>query len=640
MDVRDYSQKLNQVKERYQDAAKDMRTSADRENENIQKTADHKIKKQAAVYDTEKKEMEESAQKNNDYYTEKTRDTIAKRQDDYRKQLSSKTSTFDQEKNDLKKQYREKLSDVTNTYQTSANENNRLHSQSKDSMNERFLKTTGELQEDYNSKVNKFSEHAKNEIQNEKEVDHEQRKELTANYKDEIGDLRSKSQEKNFKEVARLSDDNEKLRTSFEREKDNLKEQKEARINDILSMKNEEASVGQKHFEDLRKTISAKESLDQEKTRLQNQKDAKNLDHKYNEDLKAIQRLSNQKIKGSGEVEGLKEDNKRLKSVYENRISSLNKNITEDTVKMNEKENRNINDTRDKLAALKFSYNEDREKIDRERDHETKKTIQKLTEKNTAAIDRYKDESVVQTKTSDDHLENTIKDSKNRFKDQRVEFGKVVNKINEKNLENISTLKDDFAKDRTDLVVKTQLDLSQEKRDLRDKLQQSLSAKDGLNQKKIEEIKKETSKISENYESKLEHMARQNEKEIAMIKASSEEKNIKQEQMANLTLALTKQEAQLDSKNLRNRYEKMIEKDRITSEQQTNRIVQTYEDQLERERLAHQKELTLRTNEAQAQFERFYRGSEIEKETIKSQYEDRIDHMKLTSLEQVNVKKA
>jgi hypothetical protein len=55
MDVKDYSQQLNQAKERYQDAAKDIRESSKRETTNIQETADRKVKKQAATYDAEKK---------------------------------------------------------------------------------------------------------------------------------------------------------------------------------------------------------------------------------------------------------------------------------------------------------------------------------------------------------------------------------------------------------------------------------------------------------------------------------------------------------------------------------------------------------------------------------------------------------
>lgn len=640
MDVKDYSQKASQIKERYQDAAKELRSSYQRENDNLKETSDSKIKKQAAGYERDKLKMEEEARANNELYTDKTHDAIARRQADYRERLNSSTEKFDQEKNDMRRKYQDKLSDVTSTYQTSAKENNSLHDQSKKFMNERFVKTTGEMQDDFNSKVNKFSKTAEASIQGEKESDHEQRQTLASNYKTDIDDLRTKAQEKNFKEVSRLTDDNEKLRTSFGKERESADEQKEARINDILKLKTVESKEGQQKFVDLRKKISDKEAADQQNVRESKTKEAKEMEHKYSEDIKSIKRLANQKIQSSGEVEGLQEDNKRLRSVYENRIDSLSKNIQEDSDRMNQKENQNIIDTRDKITNLKAKYNEERENSERERDHDKNKEIQKLNDRNADAIDRYKNQTKTQSTTSENHLEKQSKESKERLKDQRVEFGKVVNNITEKNNENISSLKEDFAKDRSQLQMKNQMELSEEKRALRDKLQIALSARDNLSQKKIDEIKKDADRIADNYEAKLEHISRENDKQMEMLKATSEERYIKQEQKSNLTLEINKQEHELEIKNMRGRYERLIDKDRAVSEQAAGRIIQKYEDQLERERNAHQKEVSLRTNEAQLQIERLFKANEMEKETIRSQYEDRIENMKLSSLEQVNSKKA
>jgi hypothetical protein len=203
----------------------------------------------------------------------------------------------------------------------------------------------------------------------------------------------------------------------------------------------------------------------------------------------------------------------------------------------------------------------------------------------------------------------------------------------------LSSLKDDFAKNKTKMQVKNELEFSEEKRLLRDKLEQSLSQKDSINQQQIEDIKKEKNRIAESYEGKLERLVRQNEKEIETLKASNAEGRIKQEQAASFALDMNKQEHILEVKNLRSRYEKVIDKDRVMAEQQINHLVQSYEDQLDRERVAGQKELTLRINEAQMQLEKVYKGGEIEKEAIKSQYEDRLERMRLTSLEQVNSKK-
>jgi hypothetical protein len=640
MDVKDYSQQASKIKERYQDAAKDLRASFEKENDNVKETSEAKIKKQAAGYERDKLKMEEQARVNNAMYSDKTREAIERRQADYRDRMNTTTNKFDQEKNDMRQKYLDKLNDVTSTYQTSATESGRLHDLYMKFMNERFQKTTGELQDDYNTKIDKFSTNAQGAIRNEKTIDHEKRQDLASDYKSDLDNLRSKAAEKNFKEVTRLTDDNEKLRTNFTKTTDEANEQKEARINDILKLKKVESKDNQEHFKELRDKISEKEQNDQETTRTARVKDSKDFEQKYNEELKNIKKLANQKISSNGEAEGLKADNKRMRTVYENRIQNLGKNIQDDAQRMNEKENQNIVDTREKISNIKTKYNEEREVSDRERDYVQHKEMQKLTGKNTEDMDRLRDQSRVENVTFANHLEKKTKESKDLLKDQRLEFSKVVNNITEKNSENISTLKDSFAKDKTQIQVKNQIELSEEKRLMRDKLQQVLSERENLTQKKIDEIKKEADKMADNYEAKLEHISRENEKQMEMLRVTSAERTLKQEQSSSLALDLDKKERELENKNLRSHYERVIDKDRVISEQQKGRIMQAYEDQIDRERVAHQKEMSLRTNEAQMQMERIMKGAEVDKDNIRAQYEDKIENMKLATLQQVNSKKA
>lgn len=84
----------------------------------------------------------------------------------------------------------------------------------------------------------------------------------------------------------------------------------------------------------------------------------------------------------------------------------------------------------------------------------------------------------------------------------------------------------------------------------------------------------------------------------------------------------------------------MIGKDRILNEQKTNRLVQRYEDQLERERADHQKEISMKLGESQGQMERLFKASELEKETLRNQYEQRMENIKLASMTEGNSKKS
>ena len=91
---------------------------------------------------------------------------------------------------------------------------------------------------------------------------------------------------------------------------------------------------------------------------------------------------------------------------------------------------------------------------------------------------------------------------------------------------------------------------------------------------------------------------------------------------------------------MRDRYEGTIHKNQITSDQRTNTLVQKYEDKLMREQNAHQKELSTRLGEAQSQFAALYKNSELEKSALRTQYEQRIENLKITSQANDNSKKA
>ena len=51
-----------------------------------------------------------------------------------------------------------------------------------------------------------------------------------------------------------------------------------------------------------------------------------------------------------------------------------------------------------------------------------------------------------------------IRDFMIQYKEQRIEFGKFINNLNEKKTEEISSLKDEFSKDKTNFMEKTKKD--------------------------------------------------------------------------------------------------------------------------------------------------------------------------------------
>jgi hypothetical protein len=640
MDVKDYSQQVDQARDKYRQAQEDLRTSYDKNTENIKSTADNKVSKLSKSYDNQKSKLEEQNLISNKMYSDKTKEVIADRAERFRNDIKKNTEKFDTDRNGMKSEFSDKLSNLSDSYKKSTDENNRFHDQAVKSMSDRFTKSTKNSTGAFEKQLEHLGNSTREELANEKEDAHKFQLDTDRANQENLESLRSNSQEQKFKEVSRLRNDNENLRTNFEQERGSLHEQQEARINDIMRVKKEESEDGQRNFTNLQQGIREKNLAAEEKVKQDHLAESKELKKSFNEDLRNMQHMTNQKIKGGNEVSTLKDENKNLITSYENRLQAARNDAKKDMNNSTEKEDKVDEVYREELKNLKATVSEENDHKDSVVTAQTNKTLQEIKDKNNSVIDRYKSEAMRTQSDGDEKLAKADTKSKGQLKDQRVEFGKFINNVNDKKLEEISSIKNEYSKDKTNFMEKTKKDISLEKNQLKDGFNHQLSVKEDLYERKLAEMEKQTNKIIDNYESRMNQLARKSEKEVEVMKNTEDARKMKEDQAVRAAFENSEREHQIEIGGVRSKYENMINKDRTVAEQQTNHIVQKYEDQLERERSDHQKELSMKLGESQAQFERLFKASQLEKETLRNQFEQRIENMKNSNPVQGNSKKA
>lgn len=640
MDVKDYSQKLDQARDKYRTAQEDLRSSYNKNTENLKESNEFKINKLSKNYDAQKTKLEEQNLVNNQLYSDKTRDTIAENQERFKSDIKKNTEKFDSDRNGMKSEFQDKLSNLSESYKKSTTENDRFHNQAAKTMGERYSKANGDYKADFDKQIERLDGKAKEEFSNIKADAKRESRIAASGYHDNLENLTATSQEQKFREVSRLRNDNENLRTNFEKEKIAMTEQKESRINDVLKLKAKESEDGQKNFSNLQSEIRKKSITEEDRVKTAHQAESKNLEKKFNEDLRNMQHLTNQKIRGGNEVSTLKDENKQLVSSYENRLIASRAEAQQNMAKTLEKEDANDLLNREKLKAVKNDKIEAVEKKETELNAQHKIKAQEARDKTNTLVDRYKNEVGNARVATEEQLSKADSKSKTQLKDQRVEFGKYVNNVNDKKMEEISSIKSEYTKDKTNFIEKSKRDYSEEKNMMKGEFNRQVGIKEDLFERKLGEMEKQTNKIIENYEKRISQIARKAEKEVDSMKSTEEERKIKEGQAQKISMDNLQREQQMELGEIRGKYERMIGKDRILNEQQTNRIVQKYEDQLDRERTDHQKEISMRLSESQAQFERLFKASELEKETLRNQYEQRMENIKLASLSQGNTKKS
>lgn len=640
MDVKDYSQKLVQERDKFRKAEEGIRSSYEKNTEDMKESFDYKTKKLGKNYSNQKAELEEQNLVNNKLYSDKAKNEIAQKQEDFRNEIKKNTEKFDNDRNSMKSTFNDKLANLSDSYKKSTVENDRFHNQAKKTMGERYSKANQNYKSDFDGQVENLNEKTKEQFLAIKEDAKKERVRTDKEYQGNLENLRTSNEEAKFKEVSRLRNDNENLRTNFAQEKGAMADQQESRIDEVLKLKRLESEEGQQNFSNLQNDIRKKSIAEEERVKIAHQAEAKELNKRFNEDIRTVKHMSNQKILGGNEVVTLKDENKRMAESYETRMAAQRTDAAKNMSKAIEKDKENDSLNREKLKEVKTKAVNDLYEKEAVLNAKHKTSFQEAKDKTNTLIDRYKADLGKSRVDTEEKLSKADSKSKNQLKDQRVEFGKYINNVNSLKMEEITSIKDELSKDKSNFIEKSRRDYSEEKSLIKEDFNRQMAVKEGLYESKLSEMEKQTNKIIENYENRMSQILRKTEKEVDAMKSIEAERNAKESLAQKIAYDNMQAEHKAELSNVRGKYENMIGKDRAVTELQTNRLVQKYEDQLERERIDHQKEISMRLSESQAQFERLFKASELEKETLRSQYEQRMENMKNASLSEGHSKKS
>ncbi|MBY0415813.1 MAG: hypothetical protein K2Q18_16700, partial [Bdellovibrionales bacterium] len=393
MDVRDQSYKVDQAREQFKDAQKDLKSSYDKNVQQMKETFDSRIEKQANNYDKHKSKLEEDNKINNELYTDKTKTAIHKSQEEFKNKLRENTGRFEKERNDSKQEFNEKLTDLSSSFKKSLDENDRYQDQIKKSMTERYAGANKRYQEDFNDQINNMDSKFKSENIANRDADRKERMGLLKKSSEELEGIKANANDEKFKEVSRLRSDSENLRTTLSRENQLLKDRQEERVAELLKLKGRESDDGMKKFANLQDNIRQKNVDDQERQAVTHNKESKDLEHKFNEDIRNIQKIAAQKVRGGTSTDSLKDELIKTKMSYENRLSSARDEIAKNNKYNTEKEEIIDNGYRTKLREAKAMSVEKIAKNEVESNEILNKANNQNREKNTAIVEQYEIES-------------------------------------------------------------------------------------------------------------------------------------------------------------------------------------------------------------------------------------------------------
>jgi hypothetical protein len=206
------------------------------------------------------------------------------------------------------------------------------------------------------------------------------------------------------------------------------------------------------------------------------------------------------KLQGGTEVETLRDEMLQNKKSFENRIANLRENHENQNEDERSKAERLDNKNNDQIKNLKQSKIDEVDQQKRKMEADFSKKMIETKDRNTDVIDRYKNENLKEKQAAEKRLDDLTLTSNDKVSKQRVEFGKVVNTINEKNIETINALKNEYSKDKTVFIEKSKRDFSDEKNQMKEDFNRSLDLREQAFNKKLESTVLDAQKMAQAYE--------------------------------------------------------------------------------------------------------------------------------------------
>lgn len=631
MDINDYNTKLASTRSRYRDAADSLKENYDERLKNIQDTHDMKTTKQRDNYIENKTELEKQVQDMGDNYNAITRETIDQKQNEYRDRVMAQKADYEAEMNATKNEFKQRLDDLSSSY--------RLSAEDRDSNNANTNAQNRKRYDDaLNASVSKYSNEAKRAG--------DMAQEAQANFKQEMGDERRAL-------MSEHRDERQNLIKQSSSMKNNAKSANQEELETLRKVQNAELNSRQAHNDQRLHNQRYQSNLQAGRMRESFEEMAKKMEDSTGRELSRLNEenlekqttLSDRFAKNRGDLE------RKLASVEES-SSYLNKSNTEDRIKkssdarvknviaqMDEQAKRGT--IKEERLAEGFQQDLDSQALDarkaiEKKEHEINRlngeVIGGLKTKHMENAEMLKQQQRNTEASAEESVLKVKRSNKNQVTTLHKEYGRQINALQDDKSKSIADLRLEQAKEQTAYLQNVQRNVRNEKIEMQDDFQNKFSTKvDQLNQK-IAKLEIEQKSTIEKYEARLGQMQKQQvQKEVA--NSVAEEDRRSEDQRA-FQRAFSNQQRTFDDtlKQIKRDVDTQLAKMKHYNEVQVGTITRDYDNQIMRERQESDKELKTKMATAEAEYKRFQSFHETQMNTIKDQYE-----LKMEKLRHANV---
>jgi hypothetical protein len=424
------------------------------------------------------------------------------------------------------------------------------------------------------------------------------------------------------------------IKFNNEQNLDILKKHQSEKVDQINRQKNIDGKKMRQNFESLADRLTNKFNADIELSRREKKAIITNKDRDQARSMQALRNETKAKLSGGSRLGNQIDKEKSMVDGYENRLNHIKNKLEEVKYKNKEDKNRMNKKNQSQIESIELKNNTNIESKNKEMRDFREKVVKKSKNEMQEALDSYKSELRSAKQEQIQQGMNSSEKSKQLLNNQRMEYSRNMIEIQQKNEDLLIDLQDKNRRENTTFIENTRKNTHDEKEELKQDLRKTFSRKEAsLNQRLDSSLKRNFSLVN-HYENKMENVKSKSTAEIQDVIMLSDERRSADRKTFRREFENINKQKQLELATLKGDFERKISNIKRENDIQNTRMIRKYEGQLSSERKEHHRTMSKKIEAARTHYERLYSQSELEKTTMRNQFEMQMADLRQTFQDQ------
>ncbi|MBT3586451.1 MAG: hypothetical protein HN509_16205 [Halobacteriovoraceae bacterium] len=632
MDVREnYAKKISEARNQYRDAAKDMKRQNEREIKGINKRNKVQNRQRTKSFLEQKGKLEEANLKNKTFATKKLNDTLEREQENYRSNVDNMKRGHSRDHFVTKKNYDNALSEMSESFNTSKKEKDKLTGIRLEAAKERFDRNFTKESKNFNEKLGSMQRNSQDRFEKYRDNSNDEKRDLLSSHRKVKQGLVQNANITKNKLNNKHQDEMNIMRKSHEQGLEQMTNHHRGRLMQLEKSKTQERMDTEKQFQGVTDRISKNNEASRKHQADQSIREKRSLETKFGKDRLTMERRTNELIT-AGQGERLTQVKRQMEDHYEDHIDDIKRNS--ETQKYNDhiaKERLNVGHQEEQNLRL-FDFEQGLAAKDQEIRDLRIKDMGRLKEENQLNIETVQEEMLTADRQAKNRAIDNQKSSSDALKKQRVEMGRQISALNQDKQLVLADAQKEYRTEKTAYITKVRTDAHHDRAKLRNEMLNNYAKKESAMQKEIDKGKRQLANQKDLFDYRIGQQKQNSAKQVQKITSIN---TSKQEQDRREQLQALEQKDQVARRMLtesKDKFDLQLSKVKHRSERHIDKLTERYETQIGTERQEHKNEMEMKLGMARAEFDRLTRNATLEKETMKRQYE-----VKMEKLRQANV---